>query len=167
MCSHSHQSPTLSFVLWPSCLLTFSWNLYPSLSCSVNFSPMDVESAYKPPLVSPVTESTFPYIDYSDSVSWRSYVGGCFHFFASFSFLNLLQSGFFCLSIVIETTITKVIREVHLTKSKSYICLFFSFLAPQQYSIPPSVSKHLLLLPHTVITSDLHDTKFVFLKTAI
>lgn len=43
-----------------------------------------------------------------------------------------------------------------------YVCLFFSFLAPQQYSIPPSVSKHLLLLPHTVITSDLHDTKFIF-----
>lgn len=49
----------------PHYLLTFLRNLYLSLSCIINFSPNgSVVSAYKPPLISPVTEVTFCYTDY-------------------------------------------------------------------------------------------------------
>ena len=153
VCSYSHHSPTVSFGLWPSYLLTFSRNSYLSLSKSSSVSPMDVALAHTPSLVSSATESTFLYIDYSILLSLSYLI-----FFPQCIPVRIL----FPLNCYWDYNCQGYQRSPSNQIQQSYRSLLFSFLTSEEYSIPPSVLKHLLLLPHTVIASDPHDAEFIF-----
>lgn len=139
-CSHSHRVQPFHLCLWTSYLLSFPWNLYASLFSIFSFSPTrSVASAYKPPLISPVTELIFPHINCPIFWFLKELPIWLLHFLYQYLFLNLLQLVFFLLlSIVIENTKVKVrSTEKFVLLNLIDTCLLFPYLTNSIQYFPP------------------------------